>query len=134
MKKLLAIIILSMLSGCAAMDAYFMAKFDQNEYQLINDIRSLAQISSEFCSNQQQMIPVVDKIYLKNIEFKNYAEFIPENKPTIKLAESLLDITKPLHERYHKTEKISEAYCKQKMEVLSNAATVIAQTIGSKPR
>ena len=134
MKKVLAIIILSMLSGCAAMDAYFMAKFDQNEYQLINDVRSLSQIGSEFCSNQQQMVPIVDRIYLKSIEFKNYAEFIPENKATIKLSESLMDLTEPLHVRYHKTEKISEAYCKQKMDILSKAATTIAQTIGSKPR
>ena len=134
MKKNLAIFMITLLPSCAAYDAYFMAKFDQNEYQLINDIRSLAQISSEFCSNQQQMVPIVDRIYLKSIEFKNYAEFIPENKASIKLSESLIDLTEPLHVRYHKTEKISEAYCKQKMDILKNAATVIAQTIGSKPR
>lgn len=134
MKKLLAILILTLLSGCTAMDAYFMAKFDQNEYQLINDIRSLSQIGNEFCSNQQQMVPIVDRIYLKSIEFKNYAEFIPDNKATIKLSESLMDLTEPLHVRYHKTEKISEPYCKQKMEILKNAATTIAQTVGGKPR
>jgi len=134
MKKVLAIIILSMLSGCAAMDAYFMAKFDVNEYQLINDVRSLSEISAEFCSNQQQMVPIVDRIYLKSLEFKNYAEFIPENKSSIKLSESLMDLTEPLHKRYHGTEKISESYCKQKMSILNKSATTIAQVIGSKPR
>lgn len=134
MKKVLAIIILSMLSGCAAMDAYFMAKFDVNEYQLINDVRSLSEISAEFCSNQQQMVPIVDRIYLKSLEFKNYAEFIPENKVTMKLSESLMDLTEPLHKRYHGSEKISEAYCKQKMSILNKSATTIAQVIGSKPR
>lgn len=134
MKKVLAIIILSMLPGCAAMNAYFMAKFDQNEYQLINDVRSLSQIGSEFCSNQQHMVPIVARIYLKSLEFKNYAEFIPENTAAIKLSDSLIELTAPLHNRYHGTEKISEAYCKQKMLILNKSATTIAQVIGSKPR
>jgi len=39
MKKLLPLIFVSLLSGCTLLDAYFMAKYDTNEYFIVNDIK-----------------------------------------------------------------------------------------------
>ena len=38
MKKLILIASMFLLTGCAAIDAYRMAKFDNNEYALINSL------------------------------------------------------------------------------------------------
>ena len=40
MKKLLIVLLFATLSGCAMLDAYNMAKFDSNEYQLAAKVRN----------------------------------------------------------------------------------------------
>ena len=49
MKRLLLILLPLLLSGCAVWDAYFMAKFDVNEYQYISRIRTHAEIGKDLC-------------------------------------------------------------------------------------
>ena len=50
MKKILvALAVASTLSGCAVWDAYFMAKFDVNEYQYIARIRTHAELGAPLC-------------------------------------------------------------------------------------
>ncbi len=40
MKKLLPLFFVVLLSGCTVFDAYFMAKYDTNEYFIVNDIKT----------------------------------------------------------------------------------------------
>ena len=42
MKKLIAIVSVALLSGCAVLDAYLMT-YDANEYKIITEIRADAQ-------------------------------------------------------------------------------------------
>lgn len=134
MKKTILCIMIVSLSGCTMIDAYLMAKFDPNEYQLVNDIRSLSEIGIKYCQDQSVVTSTVDQIYLKSIEFKNYVEFIPHNEKTIALSNSLAEMAEPLYKRYHNPDPISVAYCKQKLSIIEKSSITIEQVLGDKPR
>ncbi len=51
MKKLIPLAFVVLLSGCTLLDAYFMAKYDTNEYFIVNDIKTKAQVAEENCGN-----------------------------------------------------------------------------------
>ena len=79
MKKYILALFL-MLSGCTMIDAYFMAHFDSNEYLLIDDIRSVAEISPKLCENKTKMDEVVNVMFLTATKLKNYSRDIPSNE------------------------------------------------------
>ena len=134
MKKIvLSSLILLQLSGCAFIDAYFMAKYDTNEYALINDIKTKAQIAEENCSNSLLVTTQVNEIYIKSLEFKNFATHIPKNEDSIKLSDKLLILTKDAKEQFNKG-SVSTFYCKSKIEQIVKSADTIQQAIGKKPR
>jgi hypothetical protein len=98
MKKLfIALLALMVLNGCAAISAvpvvrsYFMATFDNNEYMLINSVRTQANLGAAKCGTPE-VIPVVDNIYFKTIELRNYSQSIPHNEETIKMSSELSEI------------------------------------------
>jgi uncharacterized protein YceK len=55
MKKLLLVCAIFALSGCSTVtqvyDSYFLAKYDTNEYALVNAIKTRAEIAQENCGN-----------------------------------------------------------------------------------
>lgn len=134
MKNLIVGTLLILLSGCAMVDAYFMAGFDPNEYLLVDDVRSTAQVSVNQCENREQMNSIVNSMYLTATKLKNYAQFIPHNEKTIPLAESLYDEVYKLQTRYQSPEKIGKAYCKMKLNIIEKSAETIQEVLGSKPR
>ena len=134
MKNLIIGIFLLSLSGCAMIDAYFMANFDSNEYLLVDQIRSVAQTSPQFCDNRDRMNSITDEMYLTTTTFKNYTQYIPHNEKTIPLAESLYDEVYKLHTRYQNPEKIGTTYCKMKLNIIEKSAETVQEVIGSKPR
>ena len=71
MKKLIVVLAL-LLNGCAVVDYYRMAKWDNNEYQLANDVQTAATLGYDFCSDKKDVVYYVDYIYNKSVEFKNY--------------------------------------------------------------
>ena len=71
MKKILIVIFAFSLSGCALFDAYFMAKYDTNEYFIVNDIKTKAQVAEENCGNHILVVTQVNELYIKALEFKN---------------------------------------------------------------
>lgn len=134
MKNLLVGIFLLGLSGCAMIDAYFMANFDSNEYLLVDKIKSSAEVNTAFCEDRDRMNSIVDNMYLTSTELKNYAKFIPHNEKTIPLTESLYDEVYKLHTRYQNPDKIGKAYCKMKLNIIEKSAETIQEVVGSKPR
>ena len=134
MKNLLVGIFLLSLSGCAMVDAYFSAKFDSNEYLLVDDIRSVAQTGPQFCDDRDRMNFITDSMYLTATKFKNYTQYIPHNEKTIPLAESLYDEVYKLHTRYQNPDKIGKAYCKMKLNIIEKSAETVQEVLGSKPR
>jgi hypothetical protein len=133
MKKLLIILAVWGLSGCALYDAYFMARFDNNEYMLINKIRTEANIGASKCG-KPEVIAEVDRIWRTAVEFRNYTQSIPHNEEATKMGSELAEIIKGLSDRYHGTEPVSMMYCTTKFSSIERNAVTIQNVIGKKPR
>ncbi len=134
MKRLLLLLFVLSLSGCTLFDAYFMAKYDTNEYFLINDIKTKAQIAEENCNNQMLVVTQVNELYIKALEFKNFTTHIPRNKDTDNMSTKLLTLTKDTRDYFNKAEKISPIFCKAKLQQVVKSADTIQHVLGSKPR
>ena len=109
MKKLI-LCSLILLSGCSL----FMASYDTTEYSLVNKIRTQA----------------MKELYTTSLEFKNFAEYIPQNKATIDLSDKLYAMVEELYKR----ENPSPVYCKAKLNTIAKSAEEIQRVVGSKPR
>ena len=133
MKRLLLVCAIFALSGCAVIDAYFMAKYDTNEYALINDIKTKAQVAEENCANNLLVTTQVNELYIKSLEFKNFATHIPRNEDSIKLSNKLLILTKDAKDQFNKS-AVSNFYCKAKLEQIVKSTDTMQQAIGKKPR
>jgi hypothetical protein len=134
MKKLIPLTFVVLLSGCTLLDAYFMAKYDTNEYFIVNDIKTKAQVAEENCSNQLLVITQVNELYIKALEFKNFTSHIPRNKDTDNMSTKLLTLTKDTRDYFNKAEKISPIFCKAKLQQIVKSADTIQHVLGSKPR
>ena len=134
MKKLIPLTLVVLLSGCTLFDAYFMAKYDTNEYFIVNDIKTKAQIAEENCSNQLLVTTQVNELYIKALEFKNFTTHIPRNKDTDNMSTKLLTLTKDTRDYFNKAEKISPVFCKAKLQQVIKSADTIQHVLGSKPR
>lgn len=133
MRKITLITLVLVLNGCALIDAYRMARFDNNEYMLVNRVRTQASIAVDLCESPK-IKQSVDKVYASSLELKNYSASIPENQETIKMTAELAEIAKGLNERYDNNDEVSPAYCKVKFKSIENNASTIQKVIGAKPR
>jgi len=134
MKTLFASFIVLLLSGCVLLDAYFMAGYDTNEYALVNKIKTKAELSVEDCKDVKKSRQNAEDLYFIAIEMKNFAENIPRNVDTTKLATNLVELTKQGKEQYAKDSNVSEIFCKLKLQQISRSAEVAQKVIGKKPR
>jgi hypothetical protein len=133
MKKILLALAIWSLSGCAVYDAYFMAKFDNNEYMLINKIRTEANLGAAKCG-KPEVVEEVNRIWRTTVEFKNYTQSIPHNEEATKMGSELAEIVKGLGDRYRGTEPVSLMYCTSKFSSIERNAVNIQNVIGKKPR
>ena len=133
MKKLLLIVLFTTLSGCAMFDAYNMAGFDANEYQLATNVRSKAEISKTDCPDVALTRRNVSSILNVATEFKNYTSSIPHNEEATDMSKNLLLEVQGLSDRYKTTEP-SLAYCTTKMSIIDRSAKTIQTVLGTKPR
>ena len=134
MKKLIPLAFVVLLSGCTLLDAYFMAKYDTNEYFSVNDIKTKAQVAEENCGNHILVVTQVNELYIKALEFKNFTTHIPRNKDTDNMSTKLLTLTKDTRDYFNKAEKISPIFCKAKLQQVVKSADTIQHVLGSKPR
>jgi len=134
MKKLLVLIAVLSLNGCALIDSYFMAKYDTTEYALANDIKTKAQIAIENCGNQLMVTTQVNELYIKSLEFKNFTTHIPRNKDAENLSNKLFTLTQDTRDYFNKADKISNLFCKTKLQQIITSADTIQQALGNKPR
>ena len=134
MKRILIVLFAFSLSGCALFDAYFMAKYDTNEYFIVNDIKTKAQVAEENCGNHILVVTQVNELYIKALEFKNFTTHIPRNKDTDNMSTKLLILTKDTKDYFNKAEKISPIFCKAKLQQVVKSADTIQHVLGSKPR
>lgn len=134
MKKLAIVLAAFALSGCVIFDSYFMAKYDTTEYALVNSIKTKAELAQENCADKAKMIVSVDDIYAKSLEFKNFTTYIPRNTDAVNLSSGLFKLAKDTKDFYAKSDKVSEVFCKMKLQQIVKASDTIQNTIGSKPR
>ena len=134
MKKLIPLTFVVLLSGCTLLDAYFMAKYDTNEYFIVNDIKTKAQVAEENCGNHILVVTQVNELYIKALEFKNFTTHIPRNKDTDNMSTKLLTLTKDTKDYFNKAERISPIFCKAKLQQVVKSADTIQHVLGSKPR
>ena len=139
MKKLALALALVLLTGCATIQqstlyrAWNMPKFDNNEYSQINSIRTVANLGAAKCGTAE-VVPVVDSLFYKSVEFKNYSSSIPHNEEVVKMSGELAEIIKGLNTRYHEKEPVSPSYCTLKFGTIEKNAVTIQNVIGAKPR
>lgn len=136
MKKItLALLLASTLSGCMVVDSFLMAKWDNNEYGLANDVQTQAQLGAETCGKEtKDIFPYVNKVYTLSLKLRNYSTGIKRNEEAGRMAQELVEITKGLRERYTSGDEVSEKYCQLKFSNVESSAGLIKRTLGSKPR
>lgn len=133
-KLLLSIVLASGLSGCALIDAYLMAGFDPNEYQMITVIRVEAERSKTQCADATVSKINAQVVSGKTHLFERYSEEIPRNKNGLSAAKSLNEIAQGLLVRYNGTQPVSATFCKLKFESIESSAKLIQHIIGNRPR
>jgi hypothetical protein len=133
MKKLLLIGLVSLLPGCALMDAYLM-KYDTNEYRVVSEIRAEAYSYKTDCANPLLSSPNAIAMAEKTQFFVFYAQYIPHNDPVKKASVELNKIAQGLKEQYSKGSAVSPMFCKIKFESIEKSAETMQKIIGDKPR
>jgi hypothetical protein len=137
MKRLALISLIVLLTGCASVtkliDSYRMARFDNNEYGLVTQVHTLAQVGATKCGTEDAPI-YADSVYVKSLELRNYSASIPQNKDTITMTTQLVAITKRLKDRYASGDPVSQKYCELKFNNIENSSGTMKTVIGAKPR
>ena len=135
MKRTILILITALaLNGCAIVDIYRQAKWDNNEYSLVNEVQTSAALGIDMCAYPKDVVYYVDHIYAKSLEFRNYTAEIDRNVEANKMGENLLAITKGLKDRYHSGDEPSQKYCELKMTTIQTSSSTIKRVLGAKPR
>ena len=135
MKKIItALFLTTTLTGCALIDAYFMARYDNVEYSLLNKINTLSELSVNDCKDQKNSYGNFEGLYWTAVELRNFSQYIPRNTETQKLASNMVELTKQGKEMYEKGTTVSETFCKLKLGQINRSAKVAQEVIGKKPR
>jgi len=134
MKTLLIITSILLLTGCNTLNSLIVAKYDTNEYELINWIRTTAELSVETCDDNEVSKQNFVTLYRGSVEFKNYTQYLRRNTDTHELANNLYQIVDQGVEMYASSETVSPAFCELSLAQITESATTIQQVIGDKPR
>jgi len=134
MKKLVALLSVLALNGCAVYDAYMMTGFDNNEYLLITQIRVDASSYKTQCDNPMLAPQNALAISSRTNLFEAYSEKIPRNTNGLASAKNLNDIARGLLLAYGDTPQPSVMYCKLKYTSIENSAAIIQHVVGARPR
>jgi uncharacterized sodium:solute symporter family permease YidK len=134
MKRLALLSLLLVLNGCAIVDIYKQARWDNNEYALVNDIQTEAELGIDSCADQKAVVSYVNKMYNTSVTLKNYTKDVERNQESTKMSGELLAIIKGLKERYSSGEEVSQKYCELKFTTIQTSTTTIKKSLGAKPR
>jgi len=134
MRSLILALLMVALPGCAIVDIYRQARWDNNEYALVNNIQTEAELGIDSCADQKAVVPYVDKMYYTSITLKNYTKDVDRNAESIKMSQELLAIIKGLKERYSSGDEVSQRYCELKFTTIQTSSSTIKRALGAKPR
>jgi hypothetical protein len=134
MKNILIIVALLLLSGCSTFNSFLVAKYDTNEYELINWIRTTAELSVETCDNNEISKENFVTLYRSSLEFKNFTQYLRRNQDTYELSNDLHQLIDQGVELYATNEQVSQTFCELSLEQIIASAETIQQVLGDKPR
>jgi hypothetical protein len=133
MKRLIALTLPLLLSGCMIVDAFLMTKYDPNEYNAITDIRIKAIRYIEDCDNKEQAkLNAVSMAHAAEY-FQVYSQHIPRNDNGYNAAKALNEMAQGLKDRYQKG-SASSTFCKVKYKHIKEESEKIQHVIGARPR
>ena len=118
--KRLILVLVALLSGCSIL---LVAHYDNNEYGLVNKVRTDAQLKN--CTKDG-----VQVLYQDALELKNYSQYLKYNDLTIEMNNNLFTLVDELHQK----DTINPTYCNLKLNSISKSAEVIQKVIGGEPR
>ena len=133
MKKLLLSVVV-LLSGCSAVDAYLMAHYDTNEYALVNDVRAKSFLAQTDCNDRDKIVADVKVIYETSYRLEGFSEFTPRNDKATEPTKKLLELSKQLKDYYDTHDKVSEPFCKLKLQQVYKSAEDVQTVLARKPR
>jgi hypothetical protein len=134
MKNILIITALLLLSGCSTFNYFLVAKYDTNEYELINWIRTTAELSVETCDNNEVSKENFVTLYRSSLEFKNFTQYLRRNQDTHELSNDLYQLIDQGVELYATNDQVSQTFCELSLEQIIASAETIQQVLGDKPR
>ena len=123
MKKLLAILALVSLTGCASIMEYIPSGWDANQARVITDIQQPAR----HIDCKAELTPQVDKL-ARDIEwFDIYAKTKP-TRDIAKLTGTITDTVTELKDRVAKG-SVSPLYCDLKKKIIQQQADILAKSV-----
>lgn len=134
MKHLLIIATLLFLTGCSTVNSFFVAKYDTNEYELVNWIRTSAELSVESCDNMYLSKENYVALYRSSIEFKNFTQYLRRNQDTYALANNLHQLIDEGVNMYANDNEVSQTFCELNLAQIIESAETIQRVLGDKPR
>jgi hypothetical protein len=132
MRKLLIVVAVALLNGCAVYDAMVMTGYDPNEYRIITEVRVEAIHYKSQCGTATAQANAQAMAYKTDL-FEKYSEQIPHNHDGYGASKSLNEIAQGLVDRYTKG-PVPDVFCKLKYGSIENSAQVIQHVIGNRPR
>jgi hypothetical protein len=138
MKIISILTICLLLSGCSVIqpfiDKFMIAPYDNNEYGIVNKIRTTAQLSKKDCSNKSIMKTNSETIFSYGTELKNFSQYLPKNEQSIKPISQLYTMIEELDKRYQAEGNVSKTYCELKLTSIEESSEMIQKAIGKRPR
>jgi hypothetical protein len=123
-----------LLSGCSTFNSFLVTKYDTNEYELINWIRTTAELSVETCDNNEISKENFVTLYRSSLEFKNFTQYLRRNQDTHELSNDLYQLIDQGVELYATNDQVSQTFCELSLEQIIASAETIQQVLGDKPR
>ena len=134
MKRILIVLAVVALNGCALYDAYMLTGYDPNEYRIITEIRTDAYNYKQQCSNKVMSETNAMLISDKTQLFEFYSEQIPGNNNGGRSSKNLNEIAQGLKTQYQNSIAVSPLFCKLKFTSIENSAAVLQHVIAGRPR
>lgn len=129
---------ISMLTACSAImpitDVVFPARYDSNEYEMVNWIRTSAELAVDSCDNNDVSRQNIVNTYRAALEFKNFTQYQRRNQKTHELATDLYQIVDNSLSLYAESGRVSVVFCELSFDQIATTAEAMQKVIGDKPR
>lgn len=122
---------LILISGCSGI---IPASYDANEYLLVNQIRTQAQLYQAQCADVDQSRLNYQQLHASALEFSNYTQHLKRNAATHQMSLNLLSLISDASDLYRTQNSVSDLFCEINLEQVASSAENIQKSTGTKPK